>query len=483
MTGYKEPDILILGAGPAGLTAGFELARGGRICALIEREERAGGLSRTLRCEGFLTDIGPHRFFSQNKSLYGFIGGLLNERWIEIERLTRFYINGRFYRYPINLKELLIKMERGVSLKIAVDFLFEKAKHLILRKTAVSFEDKVVADFGRTLAEIVMLGYTEKIWGLPCSQISSDWITQRIKNLSIRELLRNSLFSRKNAPKTLVDRFFYPDAGIGLLFESMQARIESVSGNRFLFNSLPVKLVNRGRRIEEIFVLQNGRRSSFKPGNVISSIPITELTELMDPSPSREILEASRGLKFRSHVSLFITLDKDRVTDNQWIYFPDRNVPFGRVMEPRNWSAAMAPVNKTSLLVEFFCWHNDEVWNASAEALAALALPELEKSGLVRKREVRRYFVHRERYAYPVYDLQYQSRVEILKEYFAGFRNLRLIGRGGRFRYNNMDHAMETGILAAKSILEDKSYDLDAVGSEQAYFERGELNAGVLTVK
>jgi protoporphyrinogen oxidase len=473
-TGSKDTgDVFIFGAGPAGLAAAFELTRQGRRCALVEKNGVVGGLSRTLNFDGFLTDIGGHRFFSQNKSLYGFIESLLGDRWIQVERLSRFYINGRFYLYPINLKETLLRMGPAVSCRIGRDFLFEKAKKSLFKRAVVSFEDKVVSDFGRTLAEIVMLGYTEKIWGLPCSGISPDWITQRIKNLSVREIIKNAVFSPKDRPKTLVDRFFYPDQGIGRIFEAMQARVEGVKGNKIYLNSYPLKVFHRDSVVREILTANGNSRYSFEPGQLISSIPVTELVELLDPQPPEDILKAARSLKFRSHISLFITLDKPRASKNQWIYFPDREVPFGRIMEPKNWSAAMAPPDKTALLIEFFCWYGDEIWNSSPEDLLARALPFLEKSGLAEKNEVRGHYVHREKYAYPVYDLDYKRRANAVRNYFSRFKNLRLIGRSGRFRYNNIDHAMETGILAVRSILENKYYDLDEAGSEQAYFERG----------
>jgi protoporphyrinogen oxidase len=473
-TGYKNTgDVLILGAGPAGLTAALELTREGRHCALVEKNGSVGGLSRTLCYDGFLTDIGPHRFFSQNKSLYGVIEGLLDDRWIQVERLTRFYINGKFYRYPINLKEILLRMGPGVSFKIGRDFMLEKAKKSFLRRAAVSFEDKVVSDFGRTLAKIVMLGYTEKIWGLPCSGISPDWITQRIKNLSVREIIKNAIFIPKDRPKTLVDRFFYPDHGIGQIFEEMKECVTAANGNQLCLNSYPAKVSYRDNHIREILVSNGNGSFVFEPGYLISSIPITELVELLDPQPPENILKAARTLKFRSHISLFITLDKPRVSKNQWIYFPDREVPFGRIMEPKNWSAAMAPPDKTSLLIEFFCWYGDEIWNSVPEGLLARALPVLEKSGLVGKNEVMGHYVHREKYAYPVYDLDYKRRAGAVRDYFSRFKNLRLIGRSGRFRYNNIDHAMETGILAVRGILEEKQYDLEDAGSGQAYFERG----------
>ena len=193
----------------------------------------------------------------------------------------------------------------------------------------------------------------------------------------------------------------------------------------------------------------------------------------MEPKAPNEVLEAAKNLKFRSHVSLFITVNKPSVFPDQWIYFPDKEIPFGRIMEPKNFSKKMSPADKTSLLVEFFCWENDKIWNASKDELFELSIKWLEKLGFIRREEVIDYFVHKEKYAYPVYDLNYKEKSGIVKSYLRQFRNLQLIGRAGCFRYNNQDHALEMGILAARSIIEGKQYNIEEVGAEQEYFERG----------
>jgi len=193
----------------------------------------------------------------------------------------------------------------------------------------------------------------------------------------------------------------------------------------------------------------------------------------LEPKAPNEVLEAAKNLKFRSHVSLFITVNKPSVFPDQWIYFPDKEIPFGRIMEPKNFSKKMSPADKTSLLVEFFCWENDKIWNASKDELFELSIKWLEKLGFIRREEVIDYFVHKEKYAYPVYDLNYKEKSGIVKSYLRQFRNLQLIGRAGCFRYNNQDHALEMGILAARSIIEGKQYNIEEVGAEQEYFERG----------
>jgi protoporphyrinogen oxidase len=222
-------------------------------------------------------------------------------------------------------------------------------------------------------------------------------------------------------------------------------------------------------------VVVNGEDNNqiIKPEFVITSIPITEFVSLLEPKAPSEILQAIKNLKFRSHISLFVTLNKPSVFPDQWIYFPDKGIPFGRIMEPKNFSKKMSPADKTSLLVEFFCWENDKIWNASKEELFELSIKWLEKLGFVKRDEVIDCFVHKEKYAYPVYDLNYKKHSGKVKGYLGQFRNLQLIGRAGSFRYNNQDHALEMGILAARSIIERKQCNLEEVGAEQEYFERG----------
>jgi len=468
-------EVLILGAGPAGMAAAFELYRARKSFIVIEKDETVGGLARTLQYGEFRTDIGPHRFFSQNQYLYDFIEDLLSKHWIKVNRLTRFYINGRFFLYPVELKNALLNVGVYKAFKMLFDYLSERAKKIFVKQKPVSFEEQVVSDFGRALAELNMLNYTEKIWGLSCSEISPDWSRQRIKGLSLKEVIKKAVIRSKESPKTLIDQFYYPDLGTGLIYEKIKKKILSELGNVISLNSYPVKIIHNDAKIMEVVVNIEGYNRIVKPKYVISSIPVTEFVNLLEPKTPKEVLETAKNLKFRSHVSLFVTLNKPSVFPDQWIYFPDKEIPFGRIMEPKNFSKKMSPANKTSLLVEFFCWENDKIWNASKEELFELSIKWLEKLGFVRRKEVIDYFVHKEKYAYPVYDLKYKENLSKVKNYLNQFRNLLLIGRAGCFRYNNQDHALEMGILAARSIIEGKQYDIEEVGVEQEYFERGYL--------
>lgn len=466
-------EVSILGTGPAGMAAAFELYKADKSFIVIEKNKDIGGLAKTLQYGEFRTDIGPHRFFSQNQYLYDFIEDLLGEHWIKVDRLTRFYINGKFFLYPIELKNALLNVGFDRVFRILFDYLWQRVKKTFVNRVFTSFEEQVVSDFGRALAELNMLNYTEKIWGLPCSEISPDWSKQRIKGLSLKEVIKKALVKSEGGPKTLVDQFYYPDSGTGLIYEKIKERILAYAGGDLRLNSYPVEIIHDDSKITEVIVNSEDNNQIIKPEFVISSIPITEFVNLLEPKAPSEVLQAVKNLKFRSHVSLFITLDKSSVFPDQWIYFPDKEVPFGRIMEPKNFSKKMSPPDKTSLLIEFFCWENDKIWNASKEELFELSIGWLEKLGFIKRDEVIDYFVHKEKYAYPVYDLNYKKNSGKVKDYLGQFRNLQLIGRAGSFRYNNQDHALEMGILAARSIIEGKQYNLEEVGAEQEYFEKG----------
>lgn len=468
-----KEDVLILGAGPAGMAAAYELYKTGKSFMVIEKNEIVGGLARTFQYGEFRTDTGPHRFFSQNQYLYNFIEDLLGERWIKVDRQTRFYIKGKFFLYPIEIKNALLNVGPYKAFRILFDYLFEKIEGGLIKKNLRSFEDYIVSEFGRTLAELNMLNYTEKIWGLSCSKISPDWSKQRIKGLSLIAVIKKAFAKSKEGPKTLVDQFYYPDTGTGLIYEKIKERI-LMGGNCYVkTNSFPVKIIHDGNKITKVVVKGKDNNQIYKPENVISSIPLTEFVNLLETEAPGEVSLALRNLKFRSHVSLLITLNKPSVFPDQWIYFPDKEIPFGRVMEPKNFSQKMSPPDKTSLLVEFFCWEHDRIWNASKKQLFEFSIEWLEKLGFIRRDEIIDSFVHKEKYAYPVYDLNYKDHLEKIKNYLSQFKNLQCIGRAGSFRYNNQDHALEMGILAARSIIDKKRYNIEKVGTEQEYFERG----------
>jgi protoporphyrinogen oxidase len=478
-----DDEILIVGAGPAGMAAAMELSKTNKKFTVIEKDKQVGGLAKTYAFkEGdltFLTDNGPHRFFSKNPYLYEFIEDLLHEKWIKVRRQTRQYIDGKFYDYPINAKQALKNIGILKSMRIMIDYLIARVQYGLFKKEIRNFDDYIVANFGRTLGEFNMINYTEKIWGIPSKQMHSDWAKQRIKGLNLFSAVKDALqraFSGKssNSPKSLVDAFYYPEYGSGLIYETIKKRIEA-KGHKVHTESYPTKIKHNGKKITEVVLNIDGETKAVHPKYLVESITITDFLKLLDPQPPKEIMDAMKKLTYRNQVYLFITLNKNKITDDQWIYFPNKDIPIGRVSEMKNFSKKMSPPGKTSLFAEFFCTEGDKIWNMSKEKLFELSLPYFERFGFFTKKDVRTVYHIKQRNVYPVYDIHYQKFINAIKQYLDTFENLYYIGRPGRFRYNNQDHSLEMGMLAAKSIIEGKKYDIGRVGDEEEYYEAGKL--------
>jgi protoporphyrinogen oxidase len=483
-----KTDILIIGAGPAGLAAAAELAKAKKDFVIVEKALSVGGLSKTYEFREdelvFRTDNGPHRFFSKNPALYAFIEGLLDEKWIEVKRQTRQLIDGKFYDYPINAVQALRNVGLARACRMALDLFFAKVKYRLFRRPIRNFADYVYANFGKTLGDFNMINYTEKIWGIPAQEIHVDWASQRIKGLSAIALVKDAfarILGRRGTskPKSLVDSFYYPETGTGLIYETVKADLES-KGYRFIMGAEPVKISCEGNRIKRAVCKHGNEGVQIEFNSLVESIHLPRFLSLLSPKPPLAIKKAAERMRYRSQVYLFITLDKERVTDDQWIYFPSKDIPIGRISEPGNFSRSMSPSGKTSLFIEFFCNKGDKVWGMKVEELFEYALPHLERAGLVRRNEVRKSYLIREEDVYPIYDTAYQEYLGQAKAYLDRFENLYYIGRPGRFRYNNQDHSLEMGFLAAKALIDGKRYDIDSVGAEREYYEKGKNPAKTL---
>ena len=478
----STPQILILGAGPAGLACAMELSRKGKRSTIVERDEQVGGLAKTLTIrEGdltFLTDIGPHRFFSKNKYLYDFIEDLLHEEWRKVPRLTRQFIDGKFFDYPVNFKQVVKNLGLWKSFRVGFDYFLARLVYGLFKKPMRTFEDYVVANFGRTLAEFSMINYTEKIWGIPVAQIHPDWAKQRISGLNLWSVFKNAIGlgkkKGKGSPKSLVDEFYYPQFGTGRIYEEISKHLQA-EGTTVACKSEPIAVRHDGKRIVEVDVQTPDGVQTLRPERVVESVPITRFLELLDPPPPEAVRNAAKELKWRAQVYLFLTLDKDSVTKDNWIYFPSKDIPFGRTSEMKNFSKDMCPPGKTSFFVEFFTFEGDAIWSMSKEQVLDLVMPYFEKWGFFTRAEVRQAYLWKRPHVYPVYDSHYKERLDVIRGWLDTLQNLVYIGRPGRFRYTNQDHSLEMGIIASRILLEGRRYDMDTVGSENEYFEKGPI--------
>lgn len=476
MAADKNSRIVILGGGPAGVSAGYELSRNQYRSKILERWKKVGGLAKTIDFGEWKSDIGPHRFFSKNQFLYDMIEEVLQEDWILVNRLTRFYIQGKFFLYPVQMADTLKNLGLGRAIGAFIDYLISKVRKTLTKPEVNNFRDYVVLEFGKALAELNMINYTEKIWGIPATEISAEWAVQRIKGLSFMALLKKALFQGTKGPKSLVDQFYYPKKGASQTYEEMAEKVTK-GGSEIFTNATVSGISHKDGKITSITAKRpDGSLENYQCDYCVSSIPITELVKMLRPEAPSKVLKSAAQLRFRNQVYLFMKINKERVSRDNWIYFPDKDIPFGRMHEPKNFSEYMSPSDKTSLWVEHFVFEDDIRWNCNAEELFEITIEPLEKLGFIKRGDVLEYYKHKEDFVYPIYDLTYQKHIDTLNDYLKSFDNLQLIGRAGRFRYNNQDHSIETGILSARNIIEGAhNYDLEKVGAEKEYFEKGYL--------
>ena len=478
-----DTDTLIIGAGPAGMACAIALAKEGRRFIIVEAQGQVGGLAKTMVFEEdglvFRTDQGPHRFFSKNHALYDFIETLLQDRWMTVQRSTRQYIDGKFYDYPVHFFQALRNVGMMRALRMGVDYFLAKIQYGWRGKPIENFADYIYAHFGKTLGEFNMINYTEKIWGIPASTIHKDWAGQRIRGLNVRTLLKDALArlmgkKQKDGVKTLVDTFYYPELGTGLIYETIEQRLRA-RGYEIFLNAFPRAIRHEDARIKEAVIKQGEEEFVVRFNELVESIPLPRFFHLLDPPPPLPLLTHAGHLRHRSQVYVFLTLDKDSVTNDQWIYFPNKGIPIGRISEMKNFSAKMAPPGKTSLFIEYFCFEGDARWKMADAALFEETVAWLARLHFIARADVRHYYVMRQKDVYPLYDVAYEHHLKPLKEFLNSFPNLYYIGRPGRFHYNNQDHSLEMGFAAARSILLGYREDFDAIGEEKEYYEKGSL--------
>jgi protoporphyrinogen oxidase len=469
----SSADAVIIGAGPAGLTAAYELSKLGLGSTVIEADVQVGGLSRTVEYRGYRFDIGGHRFFSKVP--------LINELWQELlgrdfllrPRLSRIHYRGHFFDYPLKPLNALAGLGPLESLRVGLSY--AKAR---LRPSAeeATFEHWVSNRFGYRLYEIFFKTYTEKVWGIPCSEISVDWAAQRIQNLSLSEALRNALLSRRHARDgaiitTLIDEFHYPRLGPGMMWERCAAHVQE-SGSQMLCGIRVERVRHRRGRVESVLGrAPGGELVEFGGEHFISTMPIRDLVEALDPPPPDDVLRAARRLRYRDYQTVVLIVKREDVFPDNWIYVHSPEVRLGRIQNYKNWSSYMVPdPSRTSLGLEYFLWDRDEEWTWPRERLIEQGIRDSTEIGLIERDEVEDGTVVRMPKAYPVYDQIYHESVATVRRYLSGLTNLQLIGRNGQHRYNNQDHSMLAGIYAARN-LAGAQYDVWSVNTEREYHE------------
>jgi protoporphyrinogen oxidase len=479
----QPADVAIIGAGPAGLTAAYLLTKKGYRVTVIEKDPHyVGGISRTVAHDGFRFDIGGHRFFSKSKEVVDLWNEILPDDFIQRPRMSRIYYEGKFYSYPLRAFEALANL--GLWRSALCMASYAKAR-LFPKKAVVSFEDWVVNQFGWTLYSIFFKTYTEKVWGMPCNEMSADWAAQRIKGLSlgaaVLDGLKRSLGLNRRpndgmATKTLLETFRYPRLGPGMMWEAARDRVIA-GGNRVLMGHALKQLTQdqvTGRwRVSATSAA--GKTVTISAAHVISSAPMRELAGRLYPMPAT-MGEALR-LKYRDFLTVALMIRSDDLFPDNWIYIHDSKVKVGRVQNFRSWSPEMVPDPSIACVgLEYFCFEGDGLWASSDDDLVALATREMEILGLAKPGDIVGGAVVRQEKAYPVYDEDYAAHVAAMRAELADrYPTLHLVGRNGMHRYNNQDHAMMTAMLTVRNIeAGTRVYDIWGVNEDAEYHEAGD---------
>ncbi len=465
---------VIVGAGPAGLTAAAELTGSGYEVTVLEADkDYVGGISRTVRYKDFRFDIGGHRFFSKNASIVAWWKARLPDDFLSVRRQSRIFYGGRFYDYPLRPANALRNLGVFKSTACVISYL---RRRVFPVKPEVTFEDWVTNRFGDRLFETFFKTYTEKVWGMPCSEISADWASQRIKGLSLKEAVLGAFRAQGSGNgviKTLIDEFQYPRLGPGMMWERTRDDLAD-AGIR----------VRMGRKVTEIHrhhgrvgfmrtVDASGKMEDWEADEFIVSMPLRDCVLALRPGLSEEACVAARGLRYRDFLTVALIVEAEDLFPDNWIYIHDATVSVGRIQNFNNWSSEMVGRPGVSCLgLEYFCNEGDSLWESSDEALLALAKSEIGKVGLARPESVIDGCVVRMEKAYPVYDGEYVERVNTIRQGLSVLQNLQVAGRNGMHKYNNQDHSMMTGILAAQRI-QGGTLDPWRVNTDAEYHEGG----------
>src|SRR5918911_1139713 len=418
-----------LGGGPAGLTAGYLLARRGCPVVVLEAEDQVGGIAKTEVRDGYRFDLGGHRFFTKSREVDELWHEVMKEEFLKRPRMSRIYWNGKFLTYPLDGMDVIRKLGPIELIRSGLSYLWAKLKP---KGAEENVEQWVCNRFGKRLYQHFFKTYTEKVWGVPTTELRAEWAAQRIKGLSFVSAAKAAFFGNKdNKIKSLINEFHYPRFGPGQMWETMADEIIA-NGVEGRLNSTPTKL------------------------------------EVRDG----EVQAAAQGLRYRDFLTVALVIDGEDLFPDNCIYIHEPSVRVGRIQNFRSWSPWMVPdASKASVGMEYFAFKGDDLWTMADEDLVELAKREIEQLGLARADQVERGFVTRVPLAYPMYDADYAERVAVIRDWLAGLTNLQQVGRNGLHRYNNSDHSMLTAMRAVENITRGTDHDLWAVNAESVYHE------------
>ena len=477
----KGQQVVVVGAGPAGLTAAYLLSKLGHVVTVLEADDVVGGISRTAQYKGYRFDIGGHRFFTKITPVQNLWEELLASEFISVPRMSRIHYSGKYFDYPLKAMNAL----RGIGLwnsgRIAWSYLDAR---LHPSEVEENFEQWVTNRFGRRLYEIFFKTYTEKVWGIPCTEIRAEWAAQRIQGLSLaRAIITSASLNRRSTKiKSLIHEFRYPRLGPGQMWEACRDRVEAL-GNRVLMQHYATAIectvdpVTGSSRVHGVRATAGSGEQFFPADHVISTMPVRSLVRALEPQAPAKVRAAAEGLRYRDFIVVALILKRDDLFPDNWIYIHTPGVKVGRIQNFNNWSKAMVPdEGHTCLGMEYFCFKGDGLWESADSDLIAQAARELEELGLASAADVVDGTVIRMPKAYPIYDAAYQKHIDRVREFIDPIPNLHTVGRNGMHKYNNQDHSMLTAMMAVWN-MQGARHDIWAVNTDFEYHEEQRLDA------
>jgi len=470
-------NVVVIGAGPAGLTAAYELTKHDLFPIVLEKRDIVGGLARTENYDGYRFDLGGHRFFTKSLEVQRMWHELLGKDFLRRPRLSRIYYQKKFFFYPLKPLNALKGLGVRESFLIVTSYLWWQ---IFPYRREDTFEQWVTNRFGRRLFRTFFKAYTEKVWGISCSELKAEWAAQRIKDLSLKTALLSMFISPKKKIKTLIEEFEYPRLGPGMMWNTVRQQIER-RGAIVQLDADVTSIARRGNCVDSVTISRNSHQETIKGSHFISSMPVTEFIKKLDPSPPAAVLQAAEKIHHRDFLTVCLVVNKPDLFPDNWIYVHDPDVKVGRIQNFKNWSPDMVPDStKTSLGLEYFCTEGGELWEMKDEDLIELGKREVDRIGLAKYADIEEGCVCRVPKAYPVYDSDYRDYLATMREFVDGLENFQTIGRNGLHRYNNQDHAMLTGMLAVRNLIYGEKNNLWNVNTDQEYQEeiREEIEFG-----
>jgi protoporphyrinogen oxidase len=466
MANEPSSTTLVLGGGPAGLTAAYLLGRAGRDVVVLEEDDQVGGLAKTVEIDGYRFDLGGHRFFTKSVEVDTLWHEILGDEFLKRPRMSRIFWNKRFLDYPLRGSDVIRKLGPVELARCMASYLRAAARR---NKVDDSLEDWVTNRFGKRLFELFFKTYTEKVWGVPTSEIRAEWAAQRIKGLSFFSAARAAFFGNDgDRVKSLISEFNYPRYGPGQMWDAMTVAIREQDGEVKLDAGVTRLEIVGGRVIE----VEAGGVSYPLPDSVISSLPLRAVVQMASPPAPAEVREAAEGLGYRDFLSVALVVDGEDLFPDNWIYIHDPGVRVGRIQNFRSWSPWMVPdPDKACIGMEYYCVAGDDLWSMSDDELDELAARELELLGLSTRATVERGFAIRVPKAYPIYVAEYAERVTTIRGWLDRIENLQQVGRNGLHRYNNSDHSMLTAMRAVDNLIAGAHHDIWKVNADSVYHE------------